>query len=174
MKKEIFKSIPCYEGLYEVSDLATVKSLERKGWMKRNNCSRVFKEKILIPALDDGYYKVSLYKKGKRKTFKVSVLVMMAFKDHKPNGNQIVVDHKDNIRSHDYLSNLQLITQRENCSKDRRGGSSKNTGVSWNKLANKWHSSIKINGKKKHLGSFDSETEASFAYQKSLRQLLKN
>ena len=30
--KEVFKDIPGYEGIYQVSDLGSVKSLERNAW----------------------------------------------------------------------------------------------------------------------------------------------
>lgn len=49
--------------------------------------------------------------------------------------------------------------------------SSKYIGVSWHKTNNKWTSSIKLNGKQKHLGSYDNEFEAHLAYQKELKQI---
>jgi len=70
------------------------------------------------------------------------------------------------------VSNLQLISQRENSSKDRKDGSSQYTGVSWFKKSNKWRSVIYINGKLKHLGLFDNELDASNAYQKTLNDLM--
>lgn len=56
-------------------------------------------------------------------------------------------------------------------SKDKINGSSKFVGVSWNKRAKKWMSSIRIKGKLKYLGYFDDEVEASNAYQKELEKL---
>ena len=47
----------------------------------------------------------------------------MAFLNHKPNGNKLVVDHINNVKTDNRLSNLQIITQRKNTSKDRTGGS---------------------------------------------------
>jgi hypothetical protein len=162
-QQEEFRSIPGYEGYYEVSNFGNVKSLG-------NDKSR--KEKILRPGLSSGrYYLVILTKDGKRKTIKIHILVAMAFLGHVPDGtHKIVVDHIDNNRLNNHLSNLQLITQRENLSKDRKNGTSKHTGVSWNKGANKWRSYIKINGKQKYLGTFTSEEDAAEAYQKALKE----
>ena len=53
----------------------------------------------------------------------------MAFFGHVPGGYKIVVDHIDNNRLNNHVSNLQLITQRENSSKDRKNGTSQYTGV---------------------------------------------
>ena len=175
---EEFRDIPDYEGYYQASTFGRVKSLERKIWMQLKNSFATKKERILrqhLNSVNGGYNTIKLYKEGERKGFKVYVLVAMAFLNHKPDGtNKIVVDHKDNIRTNDYLSNLQLISNRENNSKDkwRQGGSSQYVGVCWDKSNNKWKSAIRINGKKKNLGSFTNELEASNAYQLVLKKIL--
>ena len=162
--KEEFRSIPGYEGLYEVSNFGNVKSLG-------NDTSR--KEKILrtnlTGSIGRGYYGTILCKDGKNKNIKIHVLVAMAFLGHVPGGYKIVVDHIDNNRLNNHVSNLQLITQRENSSKDRKNGTSQYTGVVWYKSANKWKSQITINGKLKHLGLFTSEEAAAEAYQNALK-----
>lgn len=166
--KEVFKNIPGYEGYYQVSNLGRVKSLARK--VKWNNTIRNQDERILNPPITDGYRRMGLCN-GIRKHFKVSILVAMAFLNHKPDGTQkIVVDHINNIRTDDRLKNLQLISQRENSSKGRKG-TSKYIGVSWSKIRNKWIAAIYINGKHKNLGGFTSELEASQVYQNELLTL---
>ena len=161
--EEVFKDIPGYEGIYQVSNLGRVKSL------------KLNREKILKPSGDSlRYSHVILYNEGKRKAKKVHQLVAIAFLDHKPNGyNGLIVDHKDNNPLNNRLSNLQLISQRENSSKDRKG-ISKYTGVSLVKRSNKWTSKIAINSKVKHLGTFNSEEEASKYYQDALKSLANN
>ena len=101
----------------------------------------------------------------------ISVLVSEAFLNHKPNGNKLVVDHIDNIPTNDKLYNLQVITQRENTTKDKKG-SSKYVGVSWNKSSNKWQSSIYVNGKYKYLGIYKNEQKASQVYQNALKNII--
>jgi hypothetical protein len=101
-----------------------------------------------------GYLMVGLLRGGKRKGYLVHVLVAMAFLGHEPNGHNMVVDHIDNDKLNNKLENLQVITQRENLSKDRVGYSSKYVGVCWVKRENVWKASIYINGERKHLGYF--------------------
>lgn len=59
---EIFKEIEGYEGLYQVSNLGNVKSL---------NYNRTGKEKVLKPTKNkkDGYLIVNLCKEGKLKNY---------------------------------------------------------------------------------------------------------
>jgi len=174
-KQEIWKDIPNYEGLYQVSNFGNVKSLER--YVKGKIENRLQKENILSKRLvgDKGnqYYAVTLCNNKDRKQVKVSVLVAMAFLNHIPNGYVgFTVDHIDNNPLNNNVNNLQVITKRENSSKDRKG-ISKYTGVTFNKKSNKWRSQIWIDGKNKTLGSFDDELEAHRAYQKELQQHLK-
>ncbi len=169
MSIEIFKDIPGYEGLYQVSNLGNVKSLSR---ISKNSGSyngfMTIREKILNPALNNhGYYTVFLCKDGKNKRIKVHQLVTMSFLNHLPDKTQeIVVDHINNIKTDNRLENLQLISHRENSSKDRKRKF--DTGVYLHKTSNKYRAQIQINNKKFHLGSFDTEIEASKAYQKAL------
>lgn len=158
MKKEIWKEIPGYEGMYEVSDLGRVKSLKYN------------KERILKPYVDSqGYYGISLSFNNKAKTKKVHQLVAITFLNHTPDGTtKIVVDHIDNNPLNNRLDNLQVISQRENTSKDKKGGSSNFIGVSWTKARRRWRAAIRINKKEIYLGDFKDEEEASNAYQSAL------
>ena len=161
--KEIWQDIIEYKGMYQVSNLGRVKSLKRKG---RN------KERILKSSIDyNDYLHLSFSKNNTTKCFYIHKLMAMAFLNHKPNGQKLVVDHINNIRNDNRLENLQLINQRENTSKDRKGGSSKYVGVCWSKQAKKWLASITINNKQKHLGLFTNEIEAHLVYQKALNDL---
>jgi len=156
MEKEEWRVIKGFED-YVVSNLGRVKSFK---------CN---KERILKPGIDGrGYYIVGLRKHNKGKTRTVHQLVAIAFLNHKPCELKIVVDHINNNKLNNRLDNLQLITHRENISKDRKGGSSKYIGVSWSKPSNKWASYINNNKKRIHLGFFNDEEEASEYYQKAL------
>ena len=94
----------------------------------------------------------------------------MAFLGHKLNGMKYIVDHIDNDKLNNNVDNLQVVSNRINSSKDRKG-SSKYTGVCWDKATNKWITKIYINGKNKTLGRFDCEIKASLTYQKELAKL---
>lgn len=158
---EVFKDIVGYEGLYRISNTGRVKSLKYK------------KEKVLKSGINDkGYLKLNLLKDGEQKTKKIHQLVAMAFLGHIPCGHKIVVDHINNDKIDNSLDNLQLITNRENSSKDRKS-TSKYTGVSWSKKSNKWIVHIQIDGKNRHLGLFKTELEASKRYELALKKLEK-
>tara|TARA_R110002126_G_scaffold55782_1_gene149507 strand:- start:470 stop:976 length:507 start_codon:yes stop_codon:yes gene_type:complete len=167
--KEEFREVKGYED-YEISNLGRVKSLARIVTTVRG--SRVYKEKILKPGLgSNGYLVVVLSKGGKSKTKVVHQLVAESFLNHKPCGLKLVVDHINNVKTDNRLENLQIITNRENSSKDRKGGTSKYIGVTWFKRDKKWMAAIKIDGKRKHLGLFLDEKEAGQAYQVALNSL---
>lgn len=165
--EEIWKEISGYEGYYEVSNQGRVRSLDRKVG------NRLFEGRILkLDITNKGYYRVMLSKNSSNKRFNLHQLVAMAFLGHIPDGTQrVVVDHINNIKSDNRLENLQLISNRENTSKDKKGYSSKYTGVSWDKGVHKWTSRITINSKLKYLGCFDSEEEASQYYQDALKSI---
>ncbi len=166
--QEIWKYIDGYEN-YQISNFGNVKALAKNTKMP-NGGIMVRKEKLLKYWLNAGYYKIGLCKNGKRKTMQIHQLVAMAFLNHKPDGHKIIVDHIDNNPLNNKLENLQLISPRKNCSKDRINGSSKYVGVHWCKNINKWISRIYINGKKKHLGIFDNELLASESYKIALNE----
>lgn len=173
MQKEVFKDIPGYEGIYQVSNLGKVKSLSRL--LTNGRSSHISKEKILKNRIDTrGYYSVFLCNNNISKNKTVHQLIAICFLNHKPDGtNKIVVDHINNNKLDNRLENLQLITNRENTSKGKLllKKASKYTGVSWNKSRNKWCSSIQINKKRKNLGYFKCETKAYLSYLKNIKEL---
>lgn len=163
-EKEVWKDVVGYECKYQVSNFGNVKSL---------NYRRTNKEEILKQFLNrDGYFQVVLCKNSKIKAFNVHVLVAMCFLNHIPDGtHNLVVDHKNNIKIDNKVSNLNLITHRKNTSKDRKGYTSKYIGVCWAKQHGKWKAQIQINGKIKNIGYFTNEIEASKSYQKELNNI---
>ena len=171
---EVWKDVLGYEGIYQVSNLGNVKSLERIV-PRENGGDFIVREKFLKVAIDNvGYYKLCLYKEAKRKNMRIHVLVAQAFLGHVPDGYKIVVDHINNNPLDNRIENLQLISQRQNAEKAylNKKTSSKYTGVSWHKQYNKWISRIRIDGKLKHLGYFTDEYEAHVAYRNALKELL--
>ena len=68
------------------------------------------------------------------------------------------IDHKDINITNNNIENLRVVTNQQNhfnrnCK-----------GYSWDKSRQKWQSRIKINGKVKFLGRFNTEDEAHQAY----------
>jgi len=172
--KEIWKDLPDYQGLYQASNLGQIRSLD-KYIGARSNGLRFSKGRILKSAIaSNGYKTVALAKNKVQNTKLVHQLIAMSFLGHKPNGYNIVVDHINNIRTDNRLCNLQLITHRENCSKNPpryNRLTSKYTGVCYCKKHKNtpWRAAIYINGKQFSLGLFKDEYEAHLEYEKALR-----
>ena len=88
---EIWKDVNGYEGLYQVSNLGRVKSLENRSNHK--------KEMIMRFAKIKGYNKVTLSKNSESKSYPVHRLVATAFienPDNKPHVNHIDGDKTNN------------------------------------------------------------------------------
>lgn len=106
---------------------------------------------------------------SKRVTFFVHQLVAMAFLGHRPDGTQnIVVDHIDNDKQNNNLSNLQLISQRDNTIKSKRRGVSKYVGVCYDFKYQRWTADFWYKKNKIYLGFYDTELKAKNAYDEAL------
>lgn len=154
--KEVWEKVIGYE-MYEVSDF---------GRVKRTKTGKILKGSLY----GVGYLHVGLYNKKVMKTIDIHKLVAIAFLDHTPDGTETIIDHKDNNPFNNRADNLQITNSRHNLSKDKKNNTSTYTGVSWCKHARKWKSQIYINRKKKHLGLFDNELDASKIYQATIKK----
>ena len=103
MEEEIWKPIKDYEGLYEVSNLGRVKSLNYRG---------TGKERILKNIECKGYLTVCLTKNGKQKVLKVHRLVAEVFIPN-PEGKPCI-DHINTIKTDNRVENLRWVTHKEN------------------------------------------------------------
>lgn len=167
MKNEIWKDILGYEDKYQISNIGSVKSLERK-----DSIGRIINERILKPYKENhGYLSVTLCD-GKRQKYQIHILMAIMFLNHVSNGHTLVVDHINNNPLDNRVENLQIISQRKNLSKDKINGISKCTGVS--KRRNVYSSCIEVDGKNIHLGTFKTEEEASLYYKESLLAIQNN
>ena len=118
---EIWRDIKDYEGLYQVSNLGRVKSVERK--VKNKNGYRTVQENIITPFKTKfGYLQVTLYKDGVKTKHYIHRLVAMTFPDlvewtDEAKGklfDGIVVNHKNRIITDNKVENLQWCIQKEN------------------------------------------------------------
>ncbi len=158
---EIWKDIPEYEGYYQVSNLGRVKSFKKS------------KETILKSGTDtSGYHFVVLYKDAKPRTIPNHKLVAIVFLNHIRCGNDLVVNHKNFIRTDNRLENLEVITHRENANKKHIKSSSIYTGVSWHKNRKKWQTRINVKGEIIHIGYFVNEVDAHHAYEEKLKTII--
>lgn len=112
MQSEIWKDVPGYSGLYQVSNNGRVKSLNRR--VNGPKCNgRNVRERILKPACNSyGYKTVALYDGKKRTTKTIHRLVALAFipnPDGKPE-----IDHINAIRTDNRAENLRWVTRKEN------------------------------------------------------------
>jgi len=167
MQEEIFKDVPDYEGLYQVSNLGRVKQLQCDVYKKDGTFFYTKKEKVKVIKMKQKYKFVNL----NSKKFYVHQLVAMAFLNHKPCGIKLVVDHIDGNPLNNNINNLQIITQALNTSKGKKrlGTSSKYKGVCYDKQRKKWIAIIN----NKFIGRYVKEEEAYNAYLNQKEEMFK-
>jgi hypothetical protein len=99
---EVWKDIPEYEGLYQISNLGRVKSFQRN----RELILKSFKNRY-------GYHQVDLSKNKKGKSYTNHRLVMLTFKlDVKSYYDE--VNHIDGNKENNHIDNLEWCTRSEN------------------------------------------------------------
>lgn len=110
---EVWKDIKDYEGLYQVSNMGNVRSMDRTTIGKHGKIM-YFKGKNISPTDNGfGYYIVNLRKNGICKVFLVHRLVAMTFiKNNNPLLN--IVNHKDENKTNNNVENLEWCTQKYN------------------------------------------------------------
>ena len=112
MIQEVWKDIKGYEGLYQISNLGRVKTLNRICKIHRK-ATREIKEIILTTKfLPKGYCFIALYKNNKETKFYIHRLVATAFIPNIDNKPQ--VNHKDGNKNNNVVSNLEWVTPSEN------------------------------------------------------------
>lgn len=84
----------------------------------------------------------------------------------------IQIDHINGVRSDNRLANLRLVTNAENHrNQSMRGDNTSGVlGVRWHKRDSKWRAEIKIDGRSRHLGNFDTLNAAAAARAKAERE----
>lgn len=141
-----------YTGIYEVSNLGRVKSLR--------------KNIILKPANTKGYSVITMCLNLHQIVVKIHRLVVCCF-DRCPNyEKREVIDHVNSIKTDNRLSNLKIVTVRQNCSKEKTLKSKTPCGVTYSYYKDKIsiRSSIVLKKHRVHLGSYKTIESASKAY----------
>ena len=105
---ENWRPIPGYEGVYEVSDLGRVRSLDRIDARGRRICGRALRPGITR----SGHLQVNLCLDGKRRWTYVHRLVLMTFVGPAPEGMEGC--HGNGRPADNRLANLRWASQSEN------------------------------------------------------------
>lgn len=135
---ELWKDIPNYEGLYQASNMGNIRSLDKivPKWnkpYKRKIKGRVLKKH----KANGGYNVVALHKNKNQKTYKVSRLIGITWKDNPDNKPEI--NHKNSIRTDDRAENIEWCTRSENVkhSYDKGNANQKGEKNAYSKLTKK-------------------------------------
>lgn len=99
MRKEVWRTVSGYEGLYIVSNKGRVYGLKKRRELK-------------AATMNKGYMVVTLWKDNEQCTMLVHRLVAQAFLSNPDNLPQ--VNHKDANKMNNYVSNLEWATCKQN------------------------------------------------------------
>lgn len=151
-----------YEGRYSVSKCGRVWSHDRevpdsRGWVRRiqGKWTKLVQE-------GSGYLKVTLSKNNVSERCRIHRLVALAFFELEG----LQVDHINGDRADNRVENLRAATRRQNAYNRGadRVSTSRFKGVSWNREKRKWEVKLRIDGRNRTLGRYDTEEDAAVAY----------
>ena len=120
---ELWRDIENYEGLYQVNNFGSVKSLARSV-INKNGDEQTYPEKYLKPDVyrtkNSNYLRVTLSKQHSTKRYLVHQLVAKAFIRNPE--NKAIVNHIDNNAENNHVTNLEWCTHSENMLHAQRQG----------------------------------------------------
>lgn len=169
--KEIWKDVVGYEGLYKVSSAGCFHILPRSWKTGANGALVSHNGKLTFGTPDNnGYMKVSLTKDSKTKYVRVHQLVAESFLGFKYDKKKdLVIDHIDRDPSNNTLNNLQIITHRQNLTKDKTGV----PNIAQVPTTGKYVLYVGRGGKSIFVGGFENVGEAVVARGKALECIEK-
>lgn len=114
-KKEMWKDIPNYEGIYQASTFGRIRTCEGKTTYTKRHGIRHWKQRIL-KTKGETYktgYRVTLWKNGKSKDWLVHRLIATTFLGE----SDLTVNHIDGNRFNNHIANLEWCSKAENIRK---------------------------------------------------------
>lgn len=139
---EVWKWIPKFEGLYKVSNLGNVKSVDRIVVYRVGSPRHLKGVPIKTHRNKSGHLTCKLSKKAKTRTYLIHYLVMLAFVGERPPGKEI--RHLNGKPDYNKLYNLKYGTRLENVEDSIRHGTKvKGERVGSAKLTNKQAAQIR-------------------------------
>jgi hypothetical protein len=164
-----------FETNIEATKCGRLRKVEKDWYGKGKGSSHIKYGEIIYQLKkisNSGYYMIRVcIKNNLNRPFFVHQIIAATFLNYKFGNRNIVIDHINSDKLNNKLSNLTILSQRENCSKEKTIISGMPVGVHFHKPLKKYVSRIHFNGKKHHLGYFNSIEEASFAYQNKLKTI---
>lgn len=154
--KKTWKNIIDYEDYYMISDYGDIYSHRHKRVIKQRKNTR-------------GYMIIDLYKDKKRKTCLISRLVGFNYLDKKDE-KYTDIDHINQDVLDNCVTNLRWIDKSGNNRNRNIKNKTGYSGVGFSRK--KFTSQIRINGKKTHLGTFETPQEAHIAYRNKYNEIM--
>ena len=138
MTAEEWRAVVGYEGLYAVSSVGRVKSLERLAPRSRGGPTPV-RERVIRPATAKrgGYHVVVLHSRGNRKLRSIHSLVAEAFIGPRPRGTDIC--HGDGNPTNNATTNLRYDDRAGNMRDSMRNGRTRKGERHWNSKLTEAH-----------------------------------
>ncbi len=110
---ETWRTVPGYEGAYEVSDLGRIRSIRRTVTQRVTNVRQDIPERILRANPNaKGYLCVALHLRGTQRTHTVSAVVAAAFLGPRPFGHYVC--HSNGNKTDNRVANLRYDTPASN------------------------------------------------------------
>lgn len=109
---EQWRSVPGFEGWYEVSDAGRVRSLPRRAIHRKSTIAVAGRIMVPVPQTRGGYLAVIICRNGQMKRERIHRLVAAAFIGPCPPGLQ--VNHIDGNSTNNRPANLEYVTPLEN------------------------------------------------------------
>ena len=108
---EVWKDLPNYEGIYQISNYGSIRSLDH--YVKSKVNKRIQYGRVRKPQLSKkGYLQISIIKNGKKLNTGIHRLVAIAFIPNINNYEQ--VNHIDSNKLNNNVSNLEWCTNKQN------------------------------------------------------------